>query len=1234
MKQHVLKELEQIYYKFAENNFASANTDQQTRNTDVLIQARGHEEQKYLDAYNNLKDDIMKAVDNMVDPYDINTPERNSSPTSINKIINSDSVRLTLFPPNAKKAANCNNFKEFYADKGTNDTYKDPDLPNCKLGGSIKDTIEPQNPTEQRYRDTISLSNPNSGIERASSATTQPPNSSSPASDGEDTDEGGVSIHVIQSLSAESDTRRDRWLWDTGADMHTVNDTKWFYNGRWKPLDREFPITTGGGIVHPTAIGQARVQILVEGKPVDVELKAALLIETFPLNIFSGERTYRNGGYVIRNDIFDAHNRKIARLNIPARGFLLEVKGSPQSKAGPMAMSASSHVEDARLWHRRLAHTSYENVARTAKCTKGMGDVKQPQIDPCDTCELAKSVRFTPKTVQPQSDRALNRVHIDLCFFKPLTSSKMQYLCLMTDDKSRLKKGGTLSTKDGASPFVRTTITQWHLQTGKYPVVLRRDAGGEFRDYPIREFARNTGIRYETTPPRGHEQAGFHERANRIILEKGRAIMVNNPDIPSELWGEVLLSAIDIANVTATKIRVDNKDVWMTPHEAFWNDLKPGDNKPDVSHLRAIGTKCFINIEPEDRVISDKLTPRAWEGILIGFDGRFIYKVYNPATKRIHRTSHVVFHEQSGHEHGDKIKRSRPEGAFRRKKDDFTLGMATQSHEFPDPPTLDAALKQPDGKLWWDATIDELINLFEKDAIRFVNKAELPKGYRLLTTKWVTRYKRDEYGQIIKRKMRLVARGFQQKEGIDFDETFSSTVRPASWRIIICISVQEEKDLSQADVVAAYLNSSLDKLIYVKQFPMLAEFMKSPRGKAWAEKLGWFEDAVILLNKALYGLKQSGRQWQLKFNKEMGDIGFKQLKTDTSVYIRKEKDQVVATYVDDVLSLTDSKKRTDELHDSMENTLELKKGGFPSHFLGVAIRKTDTGISISQGAYVDDILATTGLEACRPVGMPMDAGSYPIAKTSSEPTDNKVYAPFARFIGKTNYLATQTRPDIAFANGLWARFVANPTADHFARAKRIAQYLHGCRDLGIHYDKLTEKQFGNSYGIHGYTDSDYAGDPDTGRSTAGYVFFMCGGPISWASRKQKTIAKSTTEAEYYALSMATCEAIWIRGFMEELGRPIEGPITIFCDNQSAIKLAHNAEFHARTKQIRVEYHHIREAITEGQIKVEYAATDKMAADGLTKPLAKPQHEKFISLLNMKRCKLDDPRRIHQLEGEC
>lgn len=236
---------------------------------------------------------------------------------------------------------------------------------------------------------------------------------------------------------------------------------------------------------------------------------------------------------------------------------------------------------------------------------------------------------------------------------------------------------------------------------------------------------------------------------------------------------------------------------------------------------------------------------------------------------------------------------------------------------------------------------------------------------------------------------------------------------------------------------------------------------------------------------------------------------------------------------------------------------------------------------------------------CKAASTPMDPSCYHEAHKSSEASCDALRTAYARLIGKGNYAMTMTRPDIAFANGLWARFLVEPSKAYYGAAKQILRYLKGTEKRGIHYRKQTaeaaEDEFGNPYALHGYSDSDFAADPDISRSTAGYIFMMNGAPVSWASRRQSTVAKSTTKAEYYAMSLAISEAMWIRSFMTELGAPMKNAMVIFADNQSAIKLAHNPEYHARTKHISVHYHYMREAIANGDIKVRYIPTEEMTA---------------------------------------
>ncbi len=202
------------------------------------------------------------------------------------------------------------------------------------------------------------------------------------------------------------------------------------------------------------------------------------------------------------------------------------------------------------------------------------------------------------------------------------------------------------------------------------------------------------------------------------------------------------------------------------------------------------------------------------------------------------------------------------------------------------------------------------------------------------------------------------------------------------------------------------------------------------------------------------------------------------------------------------------------------------------------------------------------------------------------------------------YAATATRPDISFAVGVLSKFNSKPSEAHLTAAKRVIRYLKGTTDIALRYSKTVD---GN---LTGYSDADWAGDLDDRHSTTGNLFMMAGGAISWASKKQATVALSTAEAEYVALSAATQEIVWLRRLLTDLKVLPDGPTTLMGDNQGAIAIAKNPVAHARTKHIDIRYHYIREAVQEGMIELCYCPTNEMVADLLTKPLPKG---KFVEL---------------------
>jgi hypothetical protein len=193
------------------------------------------------------------------------------------------------------------------------------------------------------------------------------------------------------------------------------------------------------------------------------------------------------------------------------------------------------------------------------------------------------------------------------------------------------------------------------------------------------------------------------------------------------------------------------------------------------------------------------------------------------------------------------------------------------------------------------------------------------------------------------------------------------------------------------------------------------------------------------------------------------------------------------------------------------------------------------------------------------------------------------------------YAAVSTRPDISYVTGLLGRAVANPSVEHIQASRRVLRYLRGTPKVGLHY-------FKGPVVLYGYTDADWAGDPEARRSTSGYVFKLLGGAISWQSKKQSMTALSSTEAEYVALTSGSTEAVWLRRLLAELGQPQEGPTRIFVDNQSAINLAKNSVLHGRTKHIQIRHHFIRQLIEDGEVEVHHVKTSAQPADFLTKAL--------------------------------
>ena len=413
-----------------------------------------------------------------------------------------------------------------------------------------------------------------------------------------------------------------------------------------------------------------------------------------------------------------------------------------------------------------------------------------------------------------------------------------------------------------------------------------------------------------------------------------------------------------------------------------------------------------------------------------------------------------------------------------------------------------------------------------------------------------------------------------------------------SWKLILVLCIIHGLYICHYDVVTAFLNGILDEPLY----------MQYPTGY---EVAGY----VLRLLKALYGLKQSSRVWYTRLREHLKVIGLVVSPYDPSVFINKGStvNIIVAAYVNDLLVCGSSMDLVDYVLKHLQSKFEMTDLEEVANYLGMKIDVTADSITVCQHGYIQSVLERFRMNECKPAVVPMSPSTKLVAYQG--PLDAERQTWYRSAVGSLMWPATQCRPDIAYSVGVVSRYSSNLSEEHKRAVLQIFRYLKGTVDRGLVYTKN-----GGSH-LVGYSDSDYAGDITTRRSTAGYVFYLAGGPIAYRSSLLKTVALSTTESEYMALCMAAQEAMWIRGFLNHVGHTGSKAVTIYEDNRSMIDLMKNPEVHSRSKHIDVRFHWLRQIIDEG-IRITWIESSNQAADGLMKALPAVAYQKFIEMLCM------------------
>ena len=490
-------------------------------------------------------------------------------------------------------------------------------------------------------------------------------------------------------------------------------------------------------------------------------------------------------------------------------------------------------------------------------------------------------------------------------------------------------------------------------------------------------------------------------------------------------------------------------------------------------------------------------------------------------------------------------------------------------------------------KEWRKACTEELNALKRRDVYELVDR---PKHKRVVKNRWVFDEKSDG-----RKKARLVARGFSQIEGVDYDQIFSPVVRFETVRLMLALAALEDMHLSGLDVRNAYLYGDLEEEIYMEQ----------PEGFTEPGK----EHMVLRLRKALYGLKQAGLAWWRTLKRSMTELGFTQLKSDAGIYVKYDgKDRIIViVYVDDAIFAGRNKAKVLRAKESFMKRWECRDLGDVQEFLRMRIRRHGSTIKIDQCAYLDKVLERFGMTNCKPKTTPLPEGYMPKAHEGA--VDPARRQRFQTVIGSLLYLMLGTRPDIAFSATKLAQHSANPSDEHLDKALNICRYLQSTREYTLEYDGASGQ------GIIAFTDADFAGDAIKRRSQTGYVLRLAGASILWSSYQQKSNAFSTKDAEYMALSDCSRDCMWIQNVFHELGYKIRA-IPICSDNQGALFVSQNPVTEKRTKHIDVRYHYIRDVIDKGAIEVYFVPGVDNPADIFTKNLGPIKIRKFREELGL------------------
>ncbi|KRX69779.1 Retrovirus-related Pol polyprotein from transposon TNT 1-94 [Trichinella sp. T6] len=725
-------------------------------------------------------------------------------------------------------------------------------------------------------------------------------------------------------------------------------------------------------------------------------------------------------------------------------------------------------------------------------------------------------------------------------------------------------------------------------QTGNKIKTFRSDNATEYCSEKFQKFLRVNGIRHETSVQYTPQQNGVAERKNRTLLDMARCMLLESK-LSLNFWAEAISTACYIRNRCPSRslnghtCLANHPEKGSSAHDqknAYSSDTAQNQKRTDsgvprkgrYSKLTAQNQEWPANDtrEKENETLELQLTPNESNethqsgGTLVQNEAEQVTETRKikvlPGRPRLVRSG----------------RRGRPKKVYQKKEVQLVPCEDVASIAvMNDPKSVAEALSCHESKEWFEAMKREYEALVKNNTWEIVNR---PQRQKVITCQW----------------------GFLQRPNIDFHERYAPVARLSSIRTILAISANYGLIAHQLDFVSAYLNGEIEEEIYMEIPEKRDEVLKCSKVK---QNL---DGKVCRIRKSLYGLKQSGRQWYKKLDEKLSQYGLKATSGDPCVYFERRGRElaIAAMYVDDVIIASNNTARLNELKKALAKSFKMNDMG-PIHYcLGIKIKQSANGdIEMSQKKYIMDILEKFRMMNSKPVETQIDASNKLSAelfpRTEAEKAEMQ-NMPYRSLVGLLMYLSVSTRPDIAFAVSLLSQFNENYCSHHWTAAKRVLRYLKKTASYGLRFQR-------NSGALVGFSDADWGGNSDDRRSYTGYVFKFGNAAISWESRKQRTVALSSTEAEYMALSEACKEAMHLKRMIEAITGLCNNNNVLQSDNQSELKLAKNPD-----------------------VELRYLPTEQMMANVLTKGLFKPKHEKCISEIGLGNLCGESPKQFNNV----